>query len=39
MEVKEKYTGQYAETDWLGICDPERIQKKKKPDMIHYHPN
>lgn len=30
MEVKEKYTGQYAETDWLGICDPERIQKKKK---------
>lgn len=24
-----QYTGHYAETDWLGICDPERIQKKK----------
>lgn len=29
-----KYTGQYVETDWLGICDP-----KKTPNVIHYHPN
>lgn len=33
-----QYTGHYAETDWLGICDPERIQKKKT-NVIHYHPN